>query len=69
MDLGLVPRKKSDYINLLNKTSRLELKESILRFIERTDYILTCDYCDIRVGNYYNKRYPAGVQTKQVLEI
>ena len=46
-----------------------ELKMNIKRLISRKDYIEACDYCDIRVGDYYKKKYPAGVQAVHVLEV
>ena len=66
MDLTRI---KGNYVNLLSKMDNNELKMNIKRLISRKDYIEACDYCDIRVGDYYKKKYPAGVQAVHVLEV
>lgn len=68
-DLGIVPKYKGEYINLLNVENEFELRKEIEEFINREDYIEVCDYCDIRVPGYYEKIYPAAVQTPTVLYV
>ena len=67
VDLGLVERRKEDYVDLM--TNRDTLRNELFEFLNRDNYIEACDYCDIRLPGYYEKEYPAAVQAKNVLTV
>lgn len=67
-DLGIVMKRESDYVNLLGEESIEKIRWKIDALINRKNYILACDYCDIRTPGYYERKIPLAKQTKIVLK-
>lgn len=68
VDLAYIDKKKNEYVDLLNGDSDTLKRERILDLVNRKEYIEACNYCDIRVGDYYDRLFPAAEQTSVVLK-
>lgn len=68
VDLGFVEKRNEDFVDLLGEYSDTVLRDKLLKFLGKDDYIAACDYCDIRTPGYYEKTYPAAVQSRHVLK-
>lgn len=66
VDLGFIPKRNEDYVDI-EKENNKELRSKIEYLINKKTYIEACDYCNIRVGDYYEKKYPAAEQVKYVM--
>lgn len=69
VDLGLIEKRKEDYVDLLKECSLGMLKNELRNFLKRENYVAACDYCDIRTPGYYEKIYPAAIQSKTVIKV
>ena len=69
VDLGLIPQRAVDYVDLINVKNTKLLKDELCDFINRKTYIEACDFCDIRIPGYYEHEYPAAEQAKEVLRV
>jgi len=45
VDLGLVPKKESDYVNI-GKLETKEARKQMKKFLSKTKFVQACDYCD-----------------------
>ena len=65
----LIEKRKEDYVDLLKECSLGMLKNELRNFLKRENYVAACDYCDIRTPGYYEKIYPAAIQSKTVIKV
>lgn len=68
-DLGLVMKRESDYVNLIKGDSKDILREKIKNLINREEYVMACDHCDIRTPGYYDRKIPLAKQSKTVVKV
>lgn len=62
-DLGYIPKRNGDYVDLLEEKPYRRMREELFRLINRKpQYILPCDYCD--KGTKHMTPIPAAVQVK-----
>ena len=69
VDLGIIKKRNEDFVDLINEFDDEILKEKVIGLLEKKDFVEACDHCDIRVAGYYEKKYPAAVQSKNVLKV
>ncbi len=63
LELGLLPKFESDYVDLMDKNLAKEQKQAQIRQIINAKYLHACDWCSCEQGTQnQEKRHPAAIQ-------